>query len=211
MNNKVQSNVEQGKNTINLLQAALLPQQVLVTLKRVTLAWFLLLLIAVITIFMIQYQQNQKTMQLTLLSAQQVQQNTQIAHLQAEAAKNKPDTVLTSHLAMLKSVLANKKALHAELTNKNSTYVAGFAKAMTELSAMHSKDISLQRVEINNQQMVFSGMAKAPESVPIWLAQFETSTVLSGKVFSHMNLKENESHYIDFVVSTVQSKNQGSR
>ena len=102
--------------------------------------------------------------------------------------------------------MANKEALHKELTNPNTTYVAGFAKAMNDLSNMHSANISLQKVVINHNEMMFSGMARTPEAVPAWLALFESSTVLSGKAFSHFSMQENDSNFTDFVVSTTSSE-----
>lgn len=195
-----------GKNSINLLQAELFPKQALITLKRVVLSWLFVFTLMVIASVTTRFQINQQQTQLQLLSATKAEQKSQLMALELKVAQNKPKQALTDRLATLKRLMTNKKALYAELTNKKSTYVTGFAKAMTDLSAMHSRDISLQRVEINHNNMTFFGMAKAPESVPVWLAQFESSSVLSGVAFNHFSLHENDSNYIDFVVSTTKQQ-----
>jgi cell division protein FtsL len=200
------SNLVHGKNTINLLQAELLPKQALLTLKRVVISWGVIVLVLFLGIFISQYQLYQNQAQLKQITKVNAEQKNKLADLEYRVSQHKPKQQLVSKLATLKLLIANKKNLHRELTNTNSTYVAGFAQAMTDLSLMHSKDISLQQVSISHDEMTFSGMARAPESVPAWLAQFESSSVLSGKVFSHFSLTENDSDYLDFVVSTNRVK-----
>lgn len=195
------------KTTINLLQAELLPKQDLLTLKRVALSWGALIVVLVLAILITKYQINQSNQKLGQLRVEQSQQNKQINDLEQKLKLNVPKPSLTAKLAKTKLLLANKKALYSELTNVNSTYVVGFAKAMTDLSEMHSRDISLQEVSITHDEMSFTGIARTPESVPAWLAQFESSTVLSGKVFNYFSLEEHEeSDFINFVVSTTRAK-----
>jgi cell division protein FtsL len=200
------SNIENGKNTINLLQAELLPKQALLTLKRVVISWAAVALVLLLGIFISQYQLHQHQNELAQLTNTNTAQKSKLIDLEEKVIKHKPRQQLVSQLTTLKLLIANKKNLHRELTNSNSTYVAGFAQAMTDLSLMHSKDISLQQVNITHDEMTFVGMARSPESVPAWLAQFEISSVLSGKSFSHFSLVENDSDYLDFVVSTKQVK-----
>ena len=194
-----------AKNTINLLQAELLPKQALLTLKRVVISWGLLLVLMLAVAFFTQYQSNQLTEQQLKQQTIKSNQNSLLSDLEAQLRQNKADSSFSDRLALLKLMMVNKQALHRELTNENSTYVAGFAKAMTDLANMHSNNVSVERVAINYNDMVLSGMARTPEAVPEWLAKFESSTVLSGKVFSHFNLMENDDHFTDFVVSTRNS------
>lgn len=63
--------------------------------------------------------------------------------------------------------------MHEKLTNGNNTYVAGFAGAMNDLAQLHHQDIRLEVININNDDMTFSGIALSPEAVPAWLAGFE--------------------------------------
>jgi len=191
------------KNSINLLQAELFPKQALLTLKRVMISWFAVLSLMLFGVFVSQYLAVKGATQLVSLHKIKAVQDKDLAKLEDEIRNNKPDDILVNKLATLKLVMANKQSLYQELTNPNSTYVAGFAKAMTDLSDMHSRNISLQEVIIDHDELTFSGMAKTPESVPAWLSLFESSTVLSGKVFSHFSMSENDSNFTDFVVSTT--------
>ena len=63
---------------------------------------------------------------------------------------------------------------------------------MTELSELHHKDVSLQKVQMNSTNMTFSGIARKPEAVPAWLAAFDKATFLSGQSFKHFSLSEIE-------------------
>jgi Tfp pilus assembly protein PilN len=191
-----------SKNSINLLQAELFPKEVLLTLRRVLLSWLSVILLMLVVAFTSQYHANQGAEQLTTLSKIKAKQEKVFADLGKKIEQNKPDTKTISQLATLKLVMANKQALYKELTNRKTTYVAGFAKAMTDLSTMHSENISLQKVIIDHDQLTFEGIARTPEAVPAWLTLFESSSVLSGKVFSHFSMTENDNDFTDFVVST---------
>jgi len=190
------------KSTINLLQTELWPKQSLLTLKRVVLSWLLVITVMLLGVFFTQYQVHKVMDQVSALNKIKIRQDKVLADLNSQLKKNKTDATLMNKLGTLKFVMANKKALYEQLTNRNTTYVAGFAKAMTDLSNMHSKDISLQRVLIDNTRLLLSGMARTPEAVPAWLALFDSSSVLSGRVFSQFSITANESGLIDFEVST---------
>jgi membrane-bound inhibitor of C-type lysozyme len=198
-----------NKYSINLLQAELLPKQVLLTLKRVVISWLLVSSLMLVMAFFSQYQANNVAEQLKALNKVKVKQNKVLADLEKNIQQNKTDVKLTRELKTLKFVMSNKQALYQELTNRDTTYVGGFAKAMTDLSEMHSKNISLQKVFIDSEQLTFSGVASTPGAVPAWLALFESSSILSGKVFSDFSLNNginNGNNVIQFVVSTT---NQG--
>ncbi|MFB1015752.1 MAG: hypothetical protein QMC51_08880 [Alteromonadaceae bacterium] len=195
-----------NKYSINLLQAELLPKRVLLTLKRVVSSWLLVSSLMLLMAFFSQYQVNIVAEQLKALNKIKVKQNKVLADLENNIQQNKIDVKLTSELKTLKFVMSNKQALYQELTNRDTTYVGGFAKAMTDLSEMHSKNISLQKVFIDSEQLTFSGVASTPGAVPAWLALFESSSILSGKVFSDFSLNNginNGNNVIQFVVSTT--------
>ena len=195
-----------NKYSINLLQAELLPKQVLLTLKRVVLSWLLVSSLMLVMAFFSQYQANNVAEQLKALNKVKVKQNKVLADLEKNIQQNKTDVKLTRELKTLKFVMSNKQALYQELTNRDTTYVGGFAKAMTDLSEMHSKNISLQKVFIDSENLTFSGLASTPGAVPAWLASFDSSSILSGKVFSNFslnNVKNNGNDVIKFVVSTT--------
>ena len=195
-----------NKYSINLLQAELLPKQVLLTLKRVVISWLLVSSLMLVMAFFSQYQVNNVAEQLKALNKVKVKQNRVLADLEKNIQQNKTDVKLTRELKTLKFVMSNKQALYQELTNRDTTYVAGFAKAMTDLSEIHSKNISLQKVFIDSENLTFSGLASTPGAVPAWLASFDSSSILSGKVFSNFslnNVKNNGNDVIEFVVSTT--------
>lgn len=191
-----------NKYSINLLQPELLPEQVLITLPRVFLLWVaaftLMLGWGIVTDF--QHQSLQE--KLNVLQKEKVKQDKLLADLTTQLTSRKVDSQLADKLATIKLLINNKQALHEKLTNPNKTYVAGFATAMNELAQLHHQDIRLQTININNDNMTFSGLALTPEAVPAWLAGFENSLLLSGKLFSHFKLSENEQHITEFMVSS---------
>jgi Tfp pilus assembly protein PilN len=197
-------NVEGATNkySINLLQPELLPEQVIVTLPRVILVWVIAFLLMLGWGVATDFQRQALQEKLTILQKEKTDQNELLTNLTTELTSRKIDSQLTDKLATIKLLLNNKQALHEQLTNPNKTYSKGFAIAMDELAKLHHKDIRLQSININNDNMTFSGLAITPEAVPAWLAGFEHSSLLSGKSFSHFELSENEDHMTEFTVSS---------
>lgn len=191
-----------NKYQINLLQAELLPDKVLLTLPRVVSLWLLVLAIMVAWSIASNYTHDRLTAKMNIVQLENVKHKEQLATLTQALNNRKVNSGLTEQLETIKLLMANKQALHAKLTNPNETYVAGFAAAMSELSQMHRKDIRLQAIHISNEQMTFSGLALTPEAVPAWLAGFENSLLLSGKSFGHFKLSENEQKITEFMVSS---------
>tara|TARA_R110002050_G_scaffold297439_3_gene458912 strand:- start:326 stop:940 length:615 start_codon:yes stop_codon:yes gene_type:complete len=194
--------VNASKLTINLLQPELLPKKVLLTLPRVVLVWGFTLLIMLGWVLQTHYAQGTLQTQLTFLQ----QENSDYTNLQntltAQLSSRKVDRELSDKLETLQLIMKTKQALHTKLTNGSNTYVAGFAGAMGDLANSHHQDIRLMAININNDDMTFSGVALTPGAVPAWLAGFENSTLLSGKSFSHFKLSENEQHITEFMVSS---------
>ena len=197
-----------AKYSINLLQADLLPAKALWTLNRVVTLWIITLVIMLGLIFITQWQVNNLAAEFKVINAQNISQTSQLKNLELAISKNRQDTALLAQLSTIKLVIANKEHLHKQLTDPTKTYSAGFSSAMAELAALHNKNISLQRVNIGNGNMTFSGIARTPDAVPNWLSGFESSTFLSGKRFINFSLIENEQKLTEFVVSSAQSKGE---
>jgi Tfp pilus assembly protein PilN len=197
-----------AKNSINLLQKDLLPKQALVTLPRVVLLWTLAFVVMISWAFLNNYQATQLGLKQLELSRIKTNQDNLLAQLQDKIKANRADSKVIDELTMLKVFLKNKNVLLRELSDPSHTSVAGFAASMTELSAMHHKDISLHHVNITNQDLTFSGLARSPDAVPAWLAKFETSKFLSGKSFINFSLNENEQKLTEFLVSSKASSGE---
>ena len=194
--------IMQGKHHINLLRPELIPVKPLWSLKRVLIVWALVIAIMVAWIFFSQKQLVQADKRHAQLGYEKTALNQSLVELESKLEAHKPDNKLKSKINLLSLILKNKTQLHEELTDTTKTQVAGFAQSMTELSENHHKGISLSVVQINNNEMTFSGMTKNPQAVPVWLAGFETSTFLSGKKFINFVMKENEKKQILFAVSS---------
>jgi len=192
----------QNKYQINLLQAELLPEKAALTLKRAVILWVLVLALMVAWAIDSHYTQQFLATKLSMVQQENSNRTKQLENLNNALNNRKVSSELTEQLETIKLLMINKGALHTKLTNPNQTYVAGFAAAMKELSEMHRKDIRLQAIHINNEQMTFSGLALSPEAVPAWLAGFENSLLLSGKSFEHFKLSKNEQNITEFVVSS---------
>lgn len=195
-------NGREHKYTINLLQPELLPEKVLLTLSRVVIVWCVALLVMIAWVVTSNYTQHSLKQKLTVLQQDNSKYTHQMSTLTTQLAARKVDNKLADKLATIKLLMSNKQSLHAKLTNPNETYVAGFAAAMNDLAQLHHQDIRLESININNDNMTFSGLALTPEAVPAWLAGFENSLLLSGKSFSHFKLSENEQNITEFMVSS---------
>ena len=190
------------KLSVNLYQAELLPDKPLWTLNRVVALWISVLIIMIAWTVLSTQQQNKLSAQASLLNIESNQYKDRLAGLEAQVKKNQADTKLLQELKTFKTLLANKNNLHQQLTDPKTTYAVGFSMAMTELSQYHHRDISLQKIKMNNANVSFTGVAKSPAAIPLWLAGFEQSTFLSGKSFVHFSLSENEQMQTEFVVSS---------
>jgi Tfp pilus assembly protein PilN len=190
------------KLNINLLQSELLPEKNLLTLPRVVVIWCLVFFVMVGWTIQTNYTQHSLKEKLTIVQQENRKYTKQMGTLKAQLAARKVDSKLADRLTKIKLLISNKQALHAKLTDPNKTYVAGFAAAMEDLAQLHHQDIRLEVININNDNMTFSGLALSPEAVPAWLAGFENSLLLSGKSFSHFKLSENEQNMTEFMVSS---------
>jgi len=190
------------KLTINLLQPELMPEKVLLTLPRVVSVWCLVLFIMVGWAVQTNYTQHSLKEKLSGLKQENSKYSNQLSTLTTQLAARKVDSKLADKLTTIKLLMSNKQALHAKLTNPNKTYVAGFAAAMDDLAQLHHQDIRLEAININNDNMTFTGLALTPEAVPEWLAGFENSVLLSGKSFSRFKLSENDQNITEFMVSS---------
>lgn len=192
-----------AKYTINLLQPELLPEQPLVTLGRVVSFWAITLIVMIaFSAWASQHAEQLSAQSAQLKSEHQKAQET-LATLEDKYKASKSDPQLVERLALLKQIMINKQSFYKELTDTNRTYVKGFSMAMTELADLHNRDITLQQVQITNDDLTFSGIARKPDTVPQWLAGFENSSLLAGKSFTKFQLNENEQGITEFVVSTV--------
>ena len=191
-----------NKYSINLLQPELLPEKVLLTLPRVILLWIVVFTLMLGWGIATDFQHQSLQEELKVLKKEKIKQDKLLASLTTQLTSRTIDSALVEQLSTIKAVMKNKQALYEKLTNPNKTYVAGFATAMDELAQLHHPDIRLQSININNDNMTFSGLALTPEAVPAGLAGFEKSLLLSGKSFSPFKLSENEQQLTEFIVSS---------
>lgn len=197
-----------AKHSINLLQADLLPEKVLWTLKRVVSLWLVVLALMLLLIFFVQLKVSSLNAEFQALNSVNTKQQMQLQNLELKVANNRKNAQLLTQLETIKLVIENKKHLHQQLTDPTQTYSAGFSTAMAELAELHDKNISLQHVNIGHGNMTFSGLARTPDAVPNWLSGFESSTFLSGKRFVNFSLSENEQQVTEFTVSSAEAKGE---
>lgn len=190
------------KKSINLFQPQLLPKKEKVTLARLVLVAFIMLIFMVLWVFYSVFKVGELNKQYNQLVTKEQEAKETLSQLQAELGNKKQDPALLAKLSTLKAIMTNKQALHTKLTDPNKTYVAGFAQAMTELSIYHHNEISLSKVVIAQDEISFNGLAKNASAVPEWLAGFESSNFLSGKNFTFFKIFESEHKVTAFEISS---------
>jgi Tfp pilus assembly protein PilN len=190
------------KFTINLLQAELLPKEATVSLARMVILWGVLLFAMLLWGALSHYQAQNNAEQAKSLKAANNNLSNKLEELKKVITQKRTDSALLARLDTLKLVMNNKKSLLIKLTDPSRTYVAGFSNSMTELSQYHHKNISLEKVVIAQDDIVFSGLAKNPDAVPQWLSSFEQSNLLSGKRFKHFSIRENDKKITEFTIGS---------
>jgi Tfp pilus assembly protein PilN len=191
------------KQSINLLQAELFPEQPLLTLPRVVGIWLALLSVMVFWSVVTEVNYNQSGAKYDALLIEQQQRQKLVKQLESELKDRQVSPALKKNLDTIKLVMQHKNGLLVKLTDSNETFAGGFVMVMNDLSAMHHKDIRLQTISINANEMSFTGLARNPQAVPAWLAGFKTSRLLSGKAFVQFKLAKNEQNITEFVVSSI--------
>ncbi len=194
------------KQSINLLQAELFPEQPLLTLPRVVGVWLGLLSVMIFWAVVTEVNYNQSGAKYDGLLIEQQQKQKLVQQLESQLKNRQVSPALKKKLATIKLVMQHKKALLNKLSDSNETFAGGFVMAMNDLSAMHHKDIRLQTISINANEMSFTGLARTPQAVPAWLAGFKTSRLLSGKAFVQFKLAKNDQNMTEFVVSSTAKK-----
>ncbi len=197
------------KNNINLLQAELFPEKPLLTLPRVVGVWLGLFSLMLIWVVVTELNYNQSAATYNVLLKEQQQKQKLVKQLESQLKNRQVSPTLQRDLDTMKLVMQHKNALLNKLTDSNETFAGGFVMAMNDLSAMHHKDIRLQTISIDAQNMSFSGLARTPQAVPAWLAGFKQSRLLSGKAFIQFKLSKNEQNITEFVVSSLPSGGKG--
>jgi len=191
-----------NKYSINLLQPELIPKTPLLSLKRVVSFWFASLVIMVMVIALGHYQLLSAKSLYSQTLVQKNQQQLLQDNLSLQLSQREVDPQLTEQLSTLTLLITNKKILHHNLTDNSKTYVAGFAKTMSELAQIYQPNISLQHIKISHDDISFSGLARTPDAVPAWMANFKQTSLLAHKYFSHLKLSENKQHITEFEVSS---------
>lgn len=196
------------KQSINLLQAELFPKKALLTLPRMLSVWLGVLLVMIVWAVLteVNYRQSGATYDDLLIAKQQKQKL--VTELESQLQNRQVSPALMNKLATIKAVMQHKDALLDKLTDSNQTFAGGFVMAMNDLSAMHHKDIRLQTISINANNMTFTGLARNPQAVPAWLAGFKNSNLLSGKAFVQFKLAKNDENITEFVVSSIAKKDK---
>jgi hypothetical protein len=192
-----------AKHSINLLQAELYPEKVLLTLTRVVGVWLGLLSLMIIWAVVTELNYSQSAEKYDGLLKEKQQKETLVKQLESQVKNRQVSPALKEKLDTIKLVIQHKKALLNKFSDSNETFAGGFVMAMNDLSAMHHKDIILQTINIDSKHMSFTGLARNPQAVPAWLAGFKQSRLLSGKAFMHFKLAKNKQNLTEFVVSSV--------
>lgn len=199
------------KRTINLLQPELIPEKPLLTIKRMLMVWGVVFALMIAISVLTNMQDQRLLAEVAALTEVNQQHANRIAQLESQLANHKPDAKLTSKLEKSKVIFQNKSNIYNQLTNTTDSYISGFSFAMKELADLHSKNVSLNKIYIDADKMIFAGFARKAESVPSWLANFERSEVLSGKTFGHFSLAETEGNYLMFSVQTSSAEQEGQK
>jgi len=196
------------KQSINLLQPEIFPEKALLTLPKMLGVWLILLLVMIVWAVLTDVNFRQSEAKYNDLFKEQQQKQKLVTELESQLKNRQVSADLMNKLGRIKLVMQHKDALLDKLTDSDETFAGGFVMAMNDLSAMHHKDIRLQTISINANNMTFTGLARNPQAVPAWLAGFKNSRLLSGKAFVQFKLAKNDENITEFVVSSIAKKDK---
>ncbi len=195
--------VPQDKIDVNLYPQHLRPQKDHFTLTNVVLGC---LAMSAIMLGLYGFYEYQATQEQTRLSAEEgtlhLLTNEQ-KDLQQKLARHQPDKDTEDTIERLKKQVESKQlSLRAvdSFEKIHKSQKVGYSGVMGALSRINQNDVALKHIFMDGHRLNFSGLARTPASVPVWLQQFKQEADLVGRTFESLNIGRNEDGAVTFKI-----------
>ncbi|MGL4249507.1 MAG: PilN domain-containing protein [Aeromonas sp.] len=191
------------KNQINLYGAEFRPKLQWASLNQMALVWGVALLLILLAGAGYGWQQQQVSRALAQRNVELELKRSEAQRLDAELARHQADPRLQQQLINEQGKLSDKQQLMRQLETLTLQKSQDYASVMADLSRIRSSNLSLQRIEINEQRINLSGFAERSQDVPAWVNRFKQTPSLVGKEFGELTLSRDKEGRLTFQLSGI--------
>lgn len=191
------------KNQINLYGAEFRPKLQWASLNQMALVWGVALLLILLAGAGYGWQQQQVSRALAQRNIELELKRSEAQRLDAELARHQADPRLQQQLINEQGKLSDKQQLMRQLETLTLQKSQDYASVMADLSRIRSSNLSLQRIEINEQRINLSGFAERSQDVPAWVNRFKQTPSLAGKEFGELTLSRDKEGRLTFQLSGI--------
>ncbi|MDG3084802.1 MSHA biogenesis protein MshI [Vibrio hannami] len=194
---------------INLFPSYLKPKKELLTLNNTAILWgsMTVIMLSVYGYYTVQNTNHQK--QAADITREVNQLNQELKVVQGQVAAHKPTPSKISAIERIKIEVEGKKNALDAISKFDTAEKVGYSGVMTSLSELDTNDISISSIALEKQKLSLSGLARTPDSVPRFVAQFKNEVELIGRSFEQLTIGRNENDIVTFQLTTsVDSKTQ---
>ena len=176
------------KYRINLYSSDLRPKRLWLSLSHLCLvvSAVLLLLLAIGAMLSSRLHSQMMANQALVLTQQQLQLEQD--RLQGELNLRRSDLGLQKEYQLSQDELSSRQQLLEALRGRAPLRSAGYAAVLEDLARIHSAEIALQQIDLQQEQMSFRGQARSTQSVPAWVQRFASAPALKGRAFGELQL-----------------------
>ena len=190
------------KLRINLYSDEFRPKRLYLALPQLVRCWVLMLLLLLGSGGYLQWRldQQQQVIQSLALGVTNQQQETQ--RLSQELASRHPDMALQRKVTEFQSELEAKQALLDNLAGRQQLKSQGFAMVLGDLARLQGPGISLQRIQLQGEQISLQGIARRSQDVPAWVNRFAGTQGLSGRRFDELLMSRDGQGNLQFQLNS---------
>ncbi len=193
---------------VDLYPLHLRPQKQWLTLGNIVASWVLLLLLSAGLYGYYWYQNNLLFQQVTQLRQQQAELQVQSQKLTADVASKTQSPAKLAKIDRLKQDVADKQISLQVIEQFDERQLQGYSNVMVGLANVANSDISLTHIQISQQQMNISGMARTPKVVPSWVQTFKNQMGLAGQSFQNLSISRDDADRVVFSLRSTMEKSK---
>lgn len=195
------------KTRINLYAAEFKPKKEILNLVQLISINILVLVVMFTFIYLAVSERNEMQAQMQQLDQDMSELRETNKELAEKAAKHIKNPGLEQQLVILNSRLGYQQDILSLLSGLSDVKSSGFSILMQDLARLRDRDIRLKRIQLNNNEITFEGLARYHQAIPRWVRQFKQGTSLQNREFSQLHIGRNDDDTITFTL-TNSAKNE---
>ncbi len=196
------SGLQVASEGINLYPEHLKPKKDYFTFKNVVISWLTVCFVMAMISVSILFKHSGAASELERVSLESQQQMLQLKDLNNQLSLHKPSASKIAAVERLKKDIAAKEASFRAINQLDNSSQIGFSGVMKSLTTIGKNDISLSKIQIQGDNMYFSGLARNATVVPRWIQAFKSEMHLVGRTFGKLSIQHDKYDRVTFTLTT---------